>query len=79
MSTWTERERAAYRRQMARRKAIPLAEFPNGRMWYESDLDITPGERTGIVVGYALVTLAIVGALLAPLFIGGLILAVFGW
>lgn len=76
---WTEIDRARYRRSMARRNDSIIAELPNGRLVYESDLDVRLKERVGVVVAYLLVAALVVAAIVAPLAIGGLIATLLGW
>ena len=53
--------------------------LPNDRPVWDDDIDLTLREVVGIAVGYFLVGLAVIAAIVLPLAIGGLLLKVFGW
>lgn len=60
-------------KEMAHR---PLVEWPDGTTYPE--LDYTRGERVGVAVGFLLLTALIVALIVAPLALGGLLIAVLG-
>ena len=60
-------------------RGVPLAMLPNDRPVWDDDIDLTLREVVGIAVGYFLVGLAVIAAIVLPLAIGGLLLKVFGW
>jgi hypothetical protein len=63
---------------MAERINEPLVQWPDGTT-YDGKLDYRLTERAGVWLGWALVSLVLIGVLALPLIVVALVSALLGW